>query len=75
MTLEPVFESEIEGLFTGTANQSFYYLRFCLSLPQLARSDEILENIPYLLTNKLPLFEFQKNELRFDDDQMPGQRI
>ena len=31
--------------------------------------DDILEKIPYLLTNKLPLFEFQKNEIRFENEE------
>jgi len=30
----------------------------------LASDEEMLEKIPYLLTNKLPLFEFVKNEIR-----------
>jgi hypothetical protein len=51
------FEPELEGLFSES-NQSFYYLRFCLSMKTLASDDEMLEKIPYLLTNKLPLFEF-----------------
>jgi hypothetical protein len=30
----------------------------------LALDEEMLEKISYLLTNKLPLFEFVKNEIR-----------
>ena len=42
----------------------------------LASDEEILEKIPYLLTNKLPLFEFAKNELRFEnEEENAAQRI
>jgi len=38
-------------------------------MKSLATDDEILDKIPYLLTNKLPLFEFQKNEIRFENEE------
>lgn len=68
ITLQITFQPELQGLF-NESNQSFYYLRFCLSMKSLASDDEILDKIPYLLTNKLPLFEFAKNELRFENEE------
>lgn len=38
-------------------------------MKQLASDEEVLEKIPYLLTNKLPLFEYQKNEIRFENEE------
>ena len=38
-------------------------------MQQLASDAEVLEKIPYLLTNKLPLFEFVKNEIRFENEE------
>lgn len=36
----------------------------------------MLEKVPYLLTNKLPLFEFMKNENRFEyDENDAAQRV
>jgi len=38
-------------------------------MKELASDEDILDKIPYLLTNKLPLFEFQKNEMRFENEE------
>ena len=53
---------------------AFYFLRFCISIDKLAADTEILEKIPQLLTNKLPLFEFDKNA-EADEEEDPGQVI
>lgn len=53
---------------------SYYFLRFCISLDKLAADPDILEKIPQLLTNKLPLFEFEKNA-EADEEDDPGQII
>lgn len=55
-------------------NLSYYFLRFCISLDKLAIDPDILEKIPQLLTNKLPLFEFEKNA-ELDEEEDPGQVI
>jgi hypothetical protein len=43
-------------------------------LERLAVDQDILEKIPQLLTNKLPLFEFDKNA-ELDEEEDPGQII
>lgn len=53
---------------------SFYFLRFCISIEKLSLDPDILEKIPQLLTNKLPLFEFEKNA-ELDEEEEPGQVI
>ncbi len=50
---------------------SFFFMRFCISLDRLSVDPEILEKIPQLLTNKLPLFEFEKNA-ELDEEEDPG---
>ena len=67
------FEPELTDLF-NKANMSFFFLRFCISLDRLAVDPDILEKIPQLLTNKLPLFEFEKNA-EIDEEEDPGQVI
>jgi hypothetical protein len=64
------FEPELSELF-GKSNMSFFFVRFCISLERLAVDQDILEKIPQLLTNKLPLFEFDKNA-EFDEEEDPG---
>ncbi len=53
---------------------TFFFVRFCISLERLAVDQDILEKIPQLLTNKLPLFEFDKNA-ELDEEEDPGQII
>eukprot|EP00347_Sterkiella_histriomuscorum_P020361 403338103 len=67
------FEPELTDLFSKT-NMSYFFLRFCISLDRLAIDPDILEKIPQLLTNKLPLFEFEKNA-ELDEEDDPGQVI
>ena len=67
------FEPELTDLFNKT-NMSFFFMRFCISLDRLSVDPEILEKIPQLLTNKLPLFEFEKNA-ELDEEEDPGQVI
>ena len=67
------FEPELSELF-GKSNMSYFFVRFCISLERLAVDPEILEKIPQLLTNKLPLFEFDKN-VELDEEEEPGQVI
>jgi hypothetical protein len=75
MTLDITLQSELNELFSDS-NTSFYYLRFCFSMKCLAEDEDILEKVPYLLTNKLPLFEFMKNEMRFEyDENNAAQRV
>ena len=40
-----------------------------MSMKQLASEEEVLEKMAYLLTNKLPLFEYQKNEIPFENEE------
>ena len=69
MELEP----ELMELF-DRQNMSYYFMRFCFSMPKLSVDPDILEKIPKLLTNKLPLFEVEKN--RDETPQMsPDQRL
>ncbi len=75
MTLNIALSSELNELF-NESNTSFYYLRFCFSMECLSEDQEMLEKVPYLLTNKLPLFEFMKNEIRFEyDENNAAQRV
>ena len=67
------FEPELTDLFSKQ-NMSFFFVRFCISLDRLAVDQDILEKIPQLLTNKLPLFEFEKNA-ELDEEEDPGQVI
>lgn len=67
------YEPELTDLFSKT-NMSYFFLRFCISLDRLAIDPDILEKIPQLLTNKLPLFEFEKN-VELDEEEDPGQVI
>lgn len=53
---------------------SYFFVRFCVSLERLVVDPEILEKIPQMLTNKLPLFEFEKNA-EMDEQEDPGQLI
>jgi hypothetical protein len=64
------FEPELTDIFNKT-NMSFFFMRFCISLDRLSVDPEILEKIPQLLTNKLPLFEFEKNA-ELDEEEDPG---
>jgi hypothetical protein len=61
MELEP----ELTELF-DRQNMSYYFMRFCLSMKKLASEPDILEKIPKLLTNKLPLFEMEKEFEKLD---------
>jgi hypothetical protein len=61
MELEP----ELTELF-DRQNMSYYFIRFCLSMKKLASEPDILEKIPKLLTNKLPLFEMEKEFEKLD---------
>ena len=54
-------EPELSELF-DRKNTSYYFIRFCLSMTALSKDQDILEKVPQLLTSKLPLFEFEKNE-------------
>lgn len=67
------FEPELTDLF-GKSNMSYFFVRFCISLDRLVVDPDILEKIPQLLTNKLPLFEFEKN-VEQDEEEEPGQII
>ena len=67
------FEPELSEMF-GKTNMSFFFVRFCISLERLVVDQEILEKIPQLLTNKLPLFEFEKNA-ELDEEEDPGQIV
>jgi hypothetical protein len=73
-TFQMEFESEMSELFGKGSNMSFFFVRFCISLERLVVDQDILEKIPHLLTNKLPLFEFEKNA-ELDEDEDPGQVI
>lgn len=64
------FEPELSELF-GKMNMSSFFVRFCVSLEKLVVDPEILEKIPHMLTNKLPLFEFEKNA-ELDELEDPG---
>lgn len=50
-------------------------MRFCFSLPKLANDEEILSQIPHTLTNKLPLFEYLKNERKQYLGDNPADRV
>lgn len=67
------FEPELSELF-GKENMSFFFVRFCISLERLVVDPEILDKIPQMLTNKLPLFEFDKNA-ELDEEEDPGQVV
>lgn len=66
------FESELTDLFPKGPNLSYFFLRFCMSLDRLSLDPEILEKIPQLLTNKLPLFEFEKNAELDEQEEDPS---
>lgn len=72
MELEP----ELTELF-DRQNMSYYFMRFCFSMRKLAADPEILEKVPKLLTNKLPLFEVEKTLEKMGDEaeEQPGQRV
>lgn len=57
-------QKDLDNIFVGQ-NTSFAFIRFCMSLERLANDEDVLESLPQLLTSKLPLFEFQKNQTRF----------
>ena len=59
-------EPELTELFERN-NMSFYFMRFCFSMQSLVRDPEIMDKIPQLLTSKLPLFEFEKNQEKFEN--------
>lgn len=67
------FEPELTELF-GKSNMCYFFVRFCISVDRLIVDSDILEKIPQLLTNKLPLFEFEKNA-EIDEEEDPGQII
>jgi len=54
-------EPELQNLF-DEKNTAFYFIRFCYSLPKLSVDEDILASVPQLLTNKLPIYEYEKNE-------------
>ena len=60
-------EPELSELF-DRKNTSYYFIRFCLSMSTLSKDQDILEKVPQLLTSKLPLFEFEKNEEQFTNN-------
>jgi len=62
MELEP----ELTELFERK-NMSYYFMRFCFSMQRLATDPEILDKVPKLLTNKLPLFEVEKDLEKFEN--------
>lgn len=64
------FQQHLTDLFSKK-NLAYYFLRFCISQSKLANDADILEKIPQLLTNKLPLFEFDKNA-EADEEEDPG---
>ena len=43
-------------------------MRFCFSMKSLSRDHETLSKIPQLLTSKLPICEFDKNQDKLDND-------
>ena len=57
MELEP----ELMELF-NKQNMCYYFTRFCFSMQKLSVNNEILQKIPQLLTSKLPVFEYEKND-------------
>ena len=64
-------EPELEELF-DKENKNYYFMRFCFSMKSLSRDQETLQKIPQLLTSKLPICEFEKNQEKlanndFDD--------
>jgi hypothetical protein len=65
-------EPELTELF-DRKNMAYFFMRFCFSMRKLASDPEILEKIPKLLTNKLPLFEVEKNLEAIED--RPEQRV
>jgi hypothetical protein len=69
-TFRMEFENELAELF-GKGNMCYYFVRFCISLERLVVDQAILEKIPHLITNKLPLFEFEKNA-EIDEEEEPG---
>jgi hypothetical protein len=64
MELEP----ELMELF-DRQNMAYYFMRFCFSMRKLAVDPEILDKVPKLLTNKLPLFEVEKDMEKMDNQQ------
>lgn len=62
MELEP----ELMELF-DRQNMSYYFMRFCFSMQKLAADQDILDKVPKLLTNKLPLFEVEKYMERMEN--------
>lgn len=48
---------------------AYYFMRFCFSMRKLAVDPEILDKVPKLLTNKLPLFEVEKDMEKMDNQQ------
>ena len=54
-------EPELMELF-DKQNMCYYFTRFCFSMQKLKIDNEILEKVPQLLTSKLPIYEFEKND-------------
>lgn len=59
-------EPELSELFDHE-NKSYFFMRFCFSMKNLARDQETLAKIPQLLTSKLPICEFDKNHEKFQN--------
>ena len=54
---------------------SYYFMRFCFSMHRLAIDPDILDKVPKLLTNKLPLFEVEKDMEKMENNHQPEQRV
>ena len=61
-------EPEMQELF-DQENKNYYFMRFCFSMKSLARDQETLQKIPQLLTSKLPICEFDKNQEKLDNNE------
>ena len=60
-------EPELEELF-DKENKNYYFMRFCFSMKSLSRDQETLQKIPQLLTSKLPICEFEKNQEKLENN-------
>ena len=60
-------EPELEELF-DKGNKNYYFMRFCFSMKSLSRDQETLQKIPQLLTSKLPICEFEKNQEKLENN-------
>ena len=70
-------EPELQELFDHE-NKSYYFMRFCFSMRVLSKDQETLQKIPQLLTSKLPICEFDKNQDKLEnetEEQNIGKRI